>query len=223
MTPSARSRRKNSASPPDATAAPRTNLARARVCRSGSGRPRRADASSSARPAPGRPPRSRPSTTMSPSRREVSAHSSDIRTRSRRMDALVPSSRTRDTATCTWSWPPVERPWRTATHRHGALPEASVNPRRLMASRTTPAHSSSESRRSPTGFDRARCQTWPSVTSVPYTTRAASSWRPSSPTSSGDKAVPTGTTTMSAAAMTRWSVCSSARPPHQVPDQAGAV
>ena len=82
----------------------------------------------------------------------------------------------------------------------------------------------SESWRSPTGFERARCQTWPSATSVPYSVRAASSWRPSSPTSSGERAVPIGTTTMSAAAMTRWSVCSSARPlPHQVPDQAGAV
>ena len=73
----------------------------------------------------------------------------------------MPSSRTMVAAMWMCSLPDRDVPWRTAIHRTGSLPDASVKPRRSIAPRAIAPHCSSVSSRSPTGSDSDICQTWP--------------------------------------------------------------
>ena|GEM_PF-5816424 len=57
-----------------------------------------------------------------------------------------------------WSPPPALTPWRTATHRQAALPEAAVNPISSTNSRARVAHVSSDSAASSGCNVKKQCQ-----------------------------------------------------------------
>ncbi len=143
----------------------------------------------------------------------MSAHRAERRLKSLRVEATFPFSRTRFTTRCMWSLPASERPWRTATQRHGGWPLPASKPRRRIASRATSAHSSSLKSRSTSPLvDSARCQQVPPATSVPYSTLGAS-MAASRPFSSATEGRNPPLTPRATAAATTWgSSCSLCRP-----------